>query len=108
MKITAHALIRYMERVLNFDFTDLKVHFAVERGLNSCRFSSEQKDFVQWLDANVGLGEFKHRLTNLVWNSLDQKTQNKLNKSKNADSVVQIGDFRYVLKDDSLVTILPI
>lgn len=95
-----------MERILEFDFSELKVHYAVEKGLPSNRFATENRDFITWVMENISLAEFRHDLGNMVWANIEQKLKNKLTKSKNANDVVIIKGYGFVFRGDSLVTIL--
>ncbi len=57
LSISRHALIRYMERVQGFDFTNLRVDYMVENGLPSLNYGNDGP-FVDWVAENLNLNEF--------------------------------------------------
>ena len=106
MRVSMHATIRYIERVLGYDFTELKVEYSILHGLPSCRFSTEKPEFIRWINQRVFLQAFTERLRDFVYSNIDDKLKNCLDKSKNADHKVIIDNVKYVFKSDTLVTII--
>lgn len=106
MRVSAHATMRYIERVLKYDFTDLKVEYAILSGVPSFRFSTEKPEFIRWVNQRVDLREFSNHLHKQVYDNIDTKLKNCLEKSKNADHKVTIEGIKYIFKNDTLVTII--
>lgn len=105
MQITYHALVRFMERYLNFDFTELKMQFAIEHGRPSFR-NIDDKQFIRWIERKIQLDDFRKELFNYVNYSLTDTEWNIINCNKNAQFVKEIGNHRVVILDDCIVTFI--
>ncbi len=92
-----HAILRYMERILGFDFTELKVLYMVEMGYTSLSKVGDGPFFV-WLKENVeeDIKEYQTQLTQIV------------NKSLNlpVDGIYEFPHMKVVIEDNKVITVL--
>jgi len=104
-----HALYRYIERVLCFDFTELKINYMIEKGLPSLNYIKDAH-FLRWCEDTIGgFGEFRQKMVMHVWNLLSDKQKNIVKNNKNFESE-RVKDVKngitFIVSDNTIVTVL--
>lgn len=109
INISLHALYRYMERVVGFDFTEMKLDYAMAHGLPSVRHVDDAK-VIKWsIDNGVDFADIQGTLKGRIHN-LMTAAQKKIFLNNNNKFYEKIVDpenkITYVMRENTLVTIL--
>lgn len=109
MKISHHAVLRYLERFHNIDFTDLKFEFMAETGVISINRVID-KEFVQWLfDNGVDITFFKKELRKFIDSSelLSERTVKRHDGEYITTYYHKGFSYAYSRKRECIITIMP-
>lgn len=107
-RVSQHALYRYMMRVLNYDFTELRILYMLERGFPSLNHIRDG-EFMAWCEDEInGMEEFRAKITEHVWNLMDEVQKRLAVHNKHYEGRVADLDNRitFVVRDDTIVTVL--
>ena len=88
--ITAHALYRYIERVLGFDWTELRAEYEAQDSVHD----ADEWDFICWVETHVDLTAFRNHMAAAV-----ERNGVKLHRV--------VGIWPIAWRGDTVVTILP-
>jgi hypothetical protein len=97
-----------MERVLKFDFSELRLLFMIERGLPSLNHIIDS-DFISWCEHEIeGLGIFRDKLSKRVWKCMSAQQKNMAKNNGHVEERVPDPENKvgYVVKDNTIITVL--
>lgn len=109
LNISLHSLYRYMERVMGFDFTEMKVEYSLHHNLPSINHVKDSL-LIKWvidrgMDFSDVSGVLKSRIHNLM--TPTQKNIYLNNNNRFYEKIVdEENDVVYVIRENTLVTIL--
>lgn len=102
--VTNHCVVRFLERVLGFDFTDLKLQYMLEKSIPSLRYI-EDKDFIKWIDLHIDVQEFREQVLSFINPHIDDKLKNEITHNPRKDIYINADGYHFVIRGRSLITV---
>lgn len=99
-----HAVVRFVERAMGFDFTGLKLKYAMESNFPSLAYVKD-KDFVRWICQRIDMTPVRQHMEMLIEEGLDSKTLNLIYINKHYSGSHKINGLTVVFRDNRVVTV---
>lgn len=103
--ISRHALLRFIERFFDFDFTNLKLLYLEEKGALSIN-RIKDADFVDWIDETLDISEFYDKLQENFTLGLNDIVTKKLKSNTREKIAVASDDLIFIVRQKTVTTVI--
>lgn len=102
--VTNHCIVRFLERIDGYDFTELKLEYMLENSILSMRHIND-REFVHWIDLKLDVQPFRDRILNFI-NPFITASQRKDIENKPKKKVhVYSDDYVFIIAERNIITV---
>lgn len=105
ISVTNHCIVRFLERVDGYDFTDLKLEYMLEKSIPSMRYIKDG-EFVRWISARLDVTPFRERILSFIEPFMTEGIWNNIKQSPRREQVVFADRFKFIICDRKVITVL--
>jgi len=103
--VTNHCIVRYLERIDGFDFTELHLEYMMDQGLPSIRHIVDG-EFIWWLSRKISLDYFRDAIRKIILENLNEEQRKiAINQPKKTVYVRGPKNSRFVVTNRHALTI---
>jgi len=103
--VTNHCIVRYLERIDGFDFTELHLEYIMDQGLPSIRHIVDG-EFIRWLSRKISLEHFRDEIKEIILANIDENQMKVVvNQPKNTVYVAGPKSSRFVVTNRHALTV---
>lgn len=103
--VTSHAVVRYIERVLRHDLSELKLQYMLELGLPSLKYIKDN-EFIRWVNSVIDVQPFRNQVLDVVLANLTAGQLERIESSQTKSHIVFAGAHKYIIRECMVVTIM--
>jgi len=103
--VTNHCIVRYLERIDGFDFTELHLEYIMDQGLPSVRHIVDG-EFIRWLSRKISLEPFRDTIRTIILENLNEEQRKVvINQPKNTVYVTTPSGSKFVVTNRHALTV---